>query len=126
MDGRYEFHESDWKLFRKKIVDWQEDPMDKLYKEYIALLSEDKELIILDVRTRDEYIMGHIKGAINIPNETISNTKPDLLPDTDKTILVYCQGGMRAGSAVRKLKRMGYKHAYNMGGITSWTGEVVR
>ena len=96
MDGRYEFHESDWKFFRKKIVDWQEDHM------------------------------GHIKGAINIPNETISNTKPYLLPDTDKTILVYCQGGMRAGSAVRKLKRMGYKHAYNMGGITSWTGEVVR
>ena len=43
MDGRYEFHESDWKLFRKKIVDWQEDHMDKLNKEYIALLSEDKD-----------------------------------------------------------------------------------
>ena len=88
-------------------------------KQALRMIREDKELIILDVRTRDEYIMGHIKGAINIPNETISNTKPDLLPDTDKTILVYCQGGMRAGSAVRKLKRMGYKHAYNMGGITS-------
>ena len=95
-------------------------------KQALRMIQEDKELIILDVRTRDEYIMGHIKGAINIPNETISNTKPDLLPDADKTILVYCQGGMRAGSAVRKLKRMGYKHAYNMGGITSWTGEVVR
>ena len=95
-------------------------------KQALRMIQEDKELIILDVRTKDEYIMGHIKGAINIPNETISNTKPDLLPDTDKTILVYCQGGMRAGSAVRKLKRMGYKHAYNMGGITSWTGEIVR
>ena len=95
-------------------------------KQALRMILEDTELIILDVRTRDEYIMGHIKGAINIPNETISNTKPYLLPDTDKTILVYCQGGMRAGSAVRKLKRMGYKHAYNMGGITSWTGEVVR
>ena len=90
MDGRYEFHESDWKLFRKKIVDWQEDHMDKLNKEYIALLSEDKD-------ASEKFWTLH-----------------------DRI------GGMRAGSAVRKLKRMGYKHAYNMGGITSWTGEIVR
>lgn len=43
MDGRYEFHESDWKLFRKKIVDWQENHMAKLNREYIELLSEDKD-----------------------------------------------------------------------------------
>ena len=93
-------------------------------KQALRMIREDKELIILDVRTRDEYIMGHIKGAINIPNETISNTKPDLLPDTDKTILVYCQGGMCAGSAVRKLKRMDYKHAYNMDRMTSYLNNV--
>ena len=40
-------------------------------KQALRMIQEDKELIILDVRTRDEYIMGHIKGAINIPNETI-------------------------------------------------------
>ena len=38
---RYEFKESDWKLFRKKIVDWQENYMDRLAKEYIELLSSD-------------------------------------------------------------------------------------
>lgn len=42
MNGRYEFHESDWKLFSKKIIDWQENHMAELNKEYIALLSEDK------------------------------------------------------------------------------------
>jgi hypothetical protein len=42
MQKQDEFHESDWKLFRKKLVNWQEDYMDKLNKEYIALLSEDK------------------------------------------------------------------------------------
>lgn len=39
---RYEFKESDWKLFRKRIVEWQENYMDKLNKEYIALLCEDR------------------------------------------------------------------------------------
>ena len=39
---RYEFKESDWKLLRKRIVDWQENYMDRLNKEYIALLSEER------------------------------------------------------------------------------------
>ena len=43
MNGRYEFHESDWKLFSKKIIDWQESHMERLNKEYIVLLSEDKD-----------------------------------------------------------------------------------
>lgn len=47
MSNRYnevkQYTESDWKLFRKKIARWQEDYMDKLNKEYIAILSEDKK-----------------------------------------------------------------------------------
>ena len=35
------FTEKDWKLFRSKIADWQESYMDKLNREYIAILSED-------------------------------------------------------------------------------------
>ena len=95
-------------------------------KQALRIMEEDKELILLDVRTKDEYASGHIKGAINIPNETISNTKPALLPDTEKTILVYCQSGMRAGKAVKKLKRIGYKNTYSIGGIMTWTGEIIR
>ena len=95
-------------------------------KQALRMMEEDKELILLDVRTIDEYASGHIKGAINIPNETISNTRPALLPDPYKTILVYCQSGMRAGKAVKKLKRLGYKNVFNMGGIMTWTGEIVR
>lgn len=41
--GNNNFTEKDWKLFRKKIVGWQEAYMDKLNKSYIDLLSEDKE-----------------------------------------------------------------------------------
>lgn len=43
MDKEKEFKESDWKLFRKKIGIWQENYMQQLNKEYIALLSEDKK-----------------------------------------------------------------------------------
>ncbi|MCD7809498.1 MAG: multidrug transporter [Erysipelotrichaceae bacterium] len=36
---QYGFYESDWRLFRKKLPDWQEDYMDRLTKEYVQLLS---------------------------------------------------------------------------------------
>lgn len=92
----------------------------------LSLMSEEKDIIILDVRSHDEYASGHIKGAINFPNEAISNVRPGILTDLSQTILVYCYTGMRAGSAVRKLKRLGYKNVHNIGGIKSWPGEIVK
>lgn len=81
---------------------------------------------IVDVRTADEFRSGHIPKAINIPNETITNVEPKMLPEKSQTILVYCQTGMRAASAARKLAKMGYGRIYNIGGITSWTGDIER
>ena len=46
------------------------------------------EVIILDVRTEGEFNAGHIPGAILIPNETITDKMPDLLPDLDAEILI--------------------------------------
>ena len=40
--NQFGFPESDWKLYKSKIADWQEGYMEKLCKEYIALLSSDK------------------------------------------------------------------------------------
>ena len=52
------FKESDWKLFRKKITDWQENYMDRLNKEYIELLSGDgnpsKKFWALDERLKED------------------------------------------------------------------------
>ena len=44
-DLRMEISKSDWKLYREKIADWQENYMARLNKEYIALLSEDENSI---------------------------------------------------------------------------------
>ena len=43
-DLRMEISKSDWKLYREKIADWQENYMARLNKEYIALLSEDDKI----------------------------------------------------------------------------------
>ena len=95
-------------------------------KQADKLISEGKDVIIVDVRSRDEYASGHIPGAVCIPNETISNVEPAQLNDKDQNIIVYCQTGMRASKAAKKLKRLGYKNIYNFGGINSWRGNIER
>ena len=83
------------------------------------------EIVILDVRTQDEFNAGHIAGAILIPNETILDEQPALLPDLDAEILVYCRSGNRSAQAAKKLIAMGYTNVYDFGGIIDWPYEVV-
>lgn len=81
--------------------------------------------IIVDVRRQDEYDIGHIPGAILIPNESIGTERPEELPDLDQIILIYCRSGRRSKEAAQKLFDMGYMHIYEFGGIIDWTGEIV-
>ncbi|MDD3279844.1 MAG: rhodanese-like domain-containing protein [Lachnospiraceae bacterium] len=78
-------------------------------------------VVIVDVRTKEEYNAGHIKDAILIPNEEIKDEKPELLPVEDAEILVYCRSGNRSAQAAEKLKKMGYSKVYDFGGINDWT-----
>lgn len=86
--------------------------------------SED-DVIILDVRTEAEYDSGHIPSAILIPNETITDKMPELLPDLDAEILIYCRSGNRSAQAAKKLIAIGYTNVYDFGGISDWPYEIV-
>ena len=94
-------------------------------REAISMMEEEKDYIILDVRTPEEYAQAHIPGAINIPNETIADRPPEQLPDKGALILVYCRSGNRSKQASRKLAAMGYTSIVEFGGINSWPGETV-
>ncbi len=100
--------------------------------DYIKITPEeakemiDKEnVIILDVRTEEEYRQGHIKGAILIPDYEIDQLAGEKLPDKNATILIYCRSGNRSKLASHLLIDMGYRNAYDFGGILDWHyGEV--
>ena len=93
--------------------------------EAITLMETESNYIILDVRTPEEYKEGHIPGAINIPNETISIDEIPQLPDKEQLILVYCRSGNRSKQASEKLSALGYLNIVEFGGINSWPGETV-
>ena len=88
------------------------------------MMQKDDGHVVLDVRRPDEFDAGHIPGAVCIPNETITDTRPEQLPDTDQIILVYCRSGRRSKEAAQKLAGMGYKNVYEFGGIITWEGET--
>lgn len=94
-------------------------------EEAVNIMQAEKNYVILDVRTAQEFASGHIPGAVLLPNETIGTEDIPLLPDKDQLILVYCRSGNRSKQAAEKLAQLGYTNIVEFGGINSWTGEIV-
>lgn len=95
-------------------------------EEAVAMMKDEKNYIILDVRRPDEYSEGHIPGAINLPNEDIGTAEIPELPDKAQLILVYCRSGRRSKEAAEKLVKLGYTNIVEFGGILDWKGEIER
>lgn len=81
--------------------------------------------ILLDVRTQQEFALGHIPEAVNIPLQEISKVEVQI---ADKTapLFTYCLSGSRSSRAATMIKRMGYSNVTNIGGISSYCGKVVQ
>jgi rhodanese-related sulfurtransferase len=94
-------------------------------QEAVEMMEKEENYIILDVRTHEEFVAGHIPGAIVVPNETISTEEIAQLPDKDQLIMVYCRSGNRSKQASDKLVKLGYTNIIEFGGINSWPGETV-
>lgn len=88
-------------------------------------LDTENEIILLDVRTKSEYLGRHIPKSILIPLDVLANEAGKRLPDKNKQIIVYCQSGSRSAAAVNSLLKLGYTHVYNLGGISRWPYETV-
>jgi rhodanese-related sulfurtransferase len=86
-------------------------------------------LVILDVRSAEEYCSGHIPGAINIDYRSPSFEDQLSGLDRNKAHLVYCRTGVRSQKALPIMKRLGFSEIYNLTrGIVDWQregGEIV-
>ncbi len=93
--------------------------VDEVYKK---IRKRKTNVVLIDVRSEDEFMKRHIKKAINIPYKKITENLPDRLP-RDKEIIFYCSRSISPVSeyAVRRLLDMGYKKVVNMkGGFEEW------
>lgn len=92
---------------------------------YKKMLDDGDAVVLVDVRTAEEYAAERLEGAVNIPVETIGDVGPEQLPDRDAVIVLYCRSGNRTVTAAEKLLELGYKNVYDMGGIIDWPYETV-
>ena len=79
--------------------------------EGLKLMSKDSDFVLLDVRRPDEFEAGHIPGAVQLTNETMTEENTlAVLPDKNQTVYVYCRSGRRSKLASQKLINYGYKN----------------
>jgi phage shock protein E len=72
---------------------------------------------IIDVRTKEEFESGHIRGSVNIPLSSLDNRLTQIRKD--KPVITCCASGMRSATAKSILKSKGYMEVYNGGGWRS-------
>lgn len=95
-------------------------------KEWWNQFSNNKNAVILDVRTEDEVNRGKIPGAINIDiykGQGFIYTVDAL--DKSKDYFVYCAAGVRSFNACRIMEELGFTKTFNLvGGFSNWEGDV--
>ncbi len=92
--------------------------------EGFAALIAQPEVVVLDVRTSEEYLEGHLAEAllIDVKGDDFLDKARKALPK-DKTIAIYCRSGRRSAHAAELLAAEGFKVVNLKGGILAWLAE---
>jgi len=77
--------------------------------------------LVLDIREAEDYATGHLPRARHIPMSQLSSRVEEIGKYKDKTVIVTCRNGTRAGAASRLLKQAGFKNVFELrGGLNAW------
>lgn len=82
--------------------------------------ADQEDVLIIDLRPRQNYVYRHIDGAVNIPFRELEHNM-DRLPK-NKTLVFYCQHGSQSLMACRQLSAMGYRTLSVTGGLNYYRG----
>lgn len=98
-----------------------ENVIQKISAEEAHEMMTSNEVVVLDVRTPEEFAERHIANARLLTLDTIGEaTASEVAPDKEAPVFVYCRSGVRSAEAARKLEALGYREIYDFGGIMDW------
>lgn len=90
-------------------------------QEVHRILQRGDRVVLLDVREKEEIVLGYIKGAIFIPKAYVEEKAEALMPEKDVPVIVYCAAGVRSLVAGKVLKEKGYNHVFSVReGMDGW------
>jgi rhodanese-related sulfurtransferase len=82
---------------------------------------KDPELVVLDVRTAEEFAAGHVPGARNVSHDLLASHIDELASARDKQVVLYCRSGRRTLLAEDVLRKAGFKNlAHLEGDYLAW------
>lgn len=94
-------------------------------KQFAEAISN-PQMQIVDARTPQEFIEGHIPGAVNIDINSRDFIRQAATLDKTRPVAVYCRSGHRSKVAAEKLTDNGFSVTELDGGIISWEGELTK
>ena len=97
---------------------------EKNVQELESMLNNNKDFILLDVRTDNEVLISKIsKKSYHVPMNDIPSRINEL--DSNKEIIVYCKSGKRSARVYEYLNNNKFSNIYNLkGGILAWSNEI--
>src|SRR5262245_851067 len=82
---------------------------------------ESGDVVVLDVREKDEWDEGHLEGATFLPRGFLEQKIEKTVAERSTPIVVYCAGGVRSALAAKSLNQLGYSNVVSMiGGFNEW------
>lgn len=85
------------------------------------ILDSNETITLLDVREREDYEGGHLRGAVSIPLDELEARAGEI--PRDRPVIVYCARGSHSMIAARLLDRLGYRTANAVGGLAFYRGK---
>lgn len=84
-------------------------------------LDAKENVVLLDVRTLDEYQRGHIPQSVHVPIDQLASMIDKIVPNKSQKIYAYCLSGSRSSVAVDWLIQQGYTKAFDVShGLLAW------
>lgn len=105
-------------IFLFMILSCSKKPYNNInLKKALNIMSKSTNLVLLDVRTPEEYMSGSVPNSINIDVlNTDFKSKIDIL-DKNKEYIIYCRSGNRSTVASSIMATNGFLHVYNLANI---------
>lgn len=108
---------------RRQVPEWSTPQVNEALAHQHEAGPDNQEIVLVDVREKHEWSEGHIPGAVHVPRGYLELQVEEAVPEKDKTVVLYCAGGVRSLMAGATLQQMGYKNVISMaGGFGAWKG----
>ncbi|MBV9229200.1 MAG: molybdopterin-synthase adenylyltransferase MoeB [Chloroflexi bacterium] len=106
---------------RQQVPEWNPAQVREQLAHQREYGPEEQNIVLVDVREKHEWNEGYIPGAVHVPRGFLELQIEEAISDKDKTVVLYCAGGVRSLMAGNTLQQMGYKNVVSMsGGFGQW------